>query len=504
MPTMRMRLVAAALLAGLALVVGGCGGSSSKEKQTASGGPSGAEVIPATASAYVSINTDLDSAQLKQADALSKKFPGRAKALADMRKGMAKDGVDFERDVRPALGPEIDVAWLDFADNGTNIVAVTQPKDEAKFAALLKKANKNEKDKVYSAKVGDWTALADSPAKLERLKSAQNGAKLADAERFKDAIADLPADAIVKAYLNGQNARQAILGGLPGGAAANGALAGTPLQKLNWASAATTAESNGLRLAAGAKSGSDAKTYKAELVDALPAGAYAYYSFNDLASNIRQAMKSLNGLPGFGAKRGQFEQAFGFSVENDLLPLFSGEGAVALYPGPGGGRIPIVDFVLKVKDEAKARRVLQRVGSLAQLGNVGTVRPVKIGGVTGFELRPSGSSVALYYAVAKSLVIVTDSRSALGSIGGGGGKKLADDPLFKAARSGAKASDDTTGFLYVNLHAMLPWAFTFVPPTTPASDMAEVRANTKPLQSLFFSGTRDGDVTRVGGFLEIE
>src|SRR3989440_9666278 len=204
MPTMRTRLAVAAPLAALALLVAaGCGGSSNS-KGGASGSPAGATVIPASAVAYVSINSDLGSDQWKKADALSKKFPGRAKALADFQKELAKANLDFQKDVKPALGPEIDVAWLDLADNGKNFVWVTQPKDEAKFAALVDKANKSDpSNKAYTAKVGDWMALAQSQATLDRLKSAQNGAKLADDSTFKDAVADLPGEALAKAYVNG-------------------------------------------------------------------------------------------------------------------------------------------------------------------------------------------------------------------------------------------------------------------------------------------------------------
>src|SRR5439155_20876953 len=132
---MRMRLAAAAPLAALALLAAGCGGSSSKG--SASGSAAGAKVVPASAVAYVSVNTDLGSDQWKKADALSKKFPGRAKAIADFEQGLAKDGIDFKKDVKPTLGPEIDFAWLDFADNGRNVAAVTQPKDDAKLATLI-------------------------------------------------------------------------------------------------------------------------------------------------------------------------------------------------------------------------------------------------------------------------------------------------------------------------------------------------------------------------------
>ena len=501
MLAMRMRLAVAAPLAALALLLAaGCGGGS-KSKQSASGGPSGAEVIPASAVAFIGINTDLGSDQWKQVDALSKKFPGRAKVLAQIQRELTKKGVDFKTDVKPALGAELDVAWLDFADNGANYVLVTQPKDEAKFKELVKKANKSDPtSSLVMEKVGDWTALARSQAILERLKSAQNGAKLADDDRFKDAVADLPDDALAKAYLNGQAARQAIRGSVAqSNPAAGGFLAGTPLESLQWLSASATAESNGVRLAAGAKTTKGGKTYSAELADALPAGAWAYVSFHDLASGIRRALNAFKSTPGFEAKRAQLEQAFGFSIENDLLPLFAGEGALAVYPPAARARIPTVDFLLKVDDEAKARRVLGRIGALAQLGNVGTVRPVKVGSVSGTELRLSGSPVTIDYALSNGKIIVTNSRTALGSIGGSG-KKLADDPLFTEARSGAKAPDKTSWFLYVNLHAALPAILDFVS----SSDVAEARANTKPLRSAFVYATKDGDVTRVGGFLTIK
>jgi Protein of unknown function (DUF3352) len=507
MRSMRMRLAVAAPLAALALLVAaGCGGSS-KSKQSASGGTSGAEVIPASAVAFIGVNTDLGSNQWKQVDALSKKFPGRGKAIAQIEAQMAKDGVDFKRDVKPALGPEVDFAWLDFADNGTNVVAVTQPKDDAKFAALVKKANKSDPKgtQLVMEKVGDWTALSDSQAKLDRLKSAQNGAKLADDSTFKDAVADLPDETLVTAYLNGQAARQAIRSSLPSSnPAAKGVLAGTPLQSLQWISAAGTAESSGVRLAAGLKTTKGGKTYSAELVHALPAGAWAYISFHDLASGLRKALNAFKSTPGFQAQRTQLEQAFGFSLENDLLPIFAGEGALAVYPGAVGSEIPTVDFVLKVKDEAKARNVLNRLAALARLGNVGTVRTVRVGGVTATELRPTGLPVSIYFTLSKGMVVVTDSRSALASIGGSG-KKLADDPPYKEARSSAKAPDDTLGFVYVNLHAVLPAAFGLAESTGSSSaSLAEARANTKPLQSLFLYGTKDGDVTRLAGFLEIK
>jgi uncharacterized protein DUF3352 len=504
MPTMRMRLAAPALIAALALVGAGCGGGSSKSKQSASasGGPSGAEVIPAGAPAFVSFNTDLESDQVKQADTLSKKFPARAKAIADIRKDMAKDGVDWDRDVKPALGPEIDVAWLDLADNGSNVVAVTQPKDEAKFAAVLEKANKGEKDKVYMAKIGDWTALADSTAKLERLKSAQNGAKLADADRFKEAIADLPGEALVKVYVNGPAVRAAVQQNIVPNVGSSG-IFGKAIPNVGWLSASAESATGGVGFQAGVKGAQkDVSNYTSKLVDRLPAGALFDFSFNNLAAGVKSSLKAFEDQPGFSAQKQQLEQALGMSVENDVLPLFANEGALAVYPSAAGSRIPAVELVFNVTDEAKARRIIERLGALAQLGGAVTVRPVTIAGVAAHELRLS-SSLSLFYGIFDDALALSNSKSALAGLVGTG-NKLAQDPLFTAAKSGAKGPDDTSGFVYVNLHAAFPELFKDLGVSTSDADIAELRANLMPLQSFFAYGTKDGDVTRLAGFLAIE
>jgi hypothetical protein len=486
---MRMRL-AAAPLAALALLAAGCGGSSSS-KGSASGSAAGATVVPASAVAYLSVNTDLGSDQWKKVDALSKKFPGRAKALADFEQQLAKQGIDFKKDVKPALGPEVDVAWLDFADGGQNAVAVTQPKDDAKFAALVKKNNADSSNhKLYTEKVGDWTALAQSQATLDRLKSAQNGAKLADDSSFKDAVADLPDEALVKAYVNGGAVRQAVQQGLAPSVGQSGLL-GKAIPNLRWLSASASAASNGVGFQAGVKS-SNAKTksYKSELVDRLPAGALADLSFNNIASNLRQVLNQ----SGLKAQAAQVEQALGIS-ENDLLKLLSNEGALAVYPSARGQRYPSVELLLKVNDEAKARKLLARLSALAPMAGA-TVKPVTIGGVAAHELVVNGQ-VSIDYGVFDGVLAVSNSRSALGGLGGSGGK-LSSDPVFSDARSAAKAPSSTTGFAYVNLQALFKEVFEYI-----GAD-AELRANLAPLRSFFAYGARKGDVTHVNGFLEIK
>ena len=98
----------------LALAVSGCG---AKKQAAASGG---AEIVPATAPGFISIDSDLSSDQWQQLDKLLRKFPSYPQLLAEARSSLKEEaGLDYESDIKPALGNEIDVVWLDFAAGGT-------------------------------------------------------------------------------------------------------------------------------------------------------------------------------------------------------------------------------------------------------------------------------------------------------------------------------------------------------------------------------------------------
>jgi Protein of unknown function (DUF3352) len=383
------------------------------------------------------------------------------------------------------------VAWLDFADGGQNAVAVTQPKDDAKLAALVQKNNADSSNqKLYAEKVGDWTAISDSQAKLDRLKSAQNGTKLADDSSFKDAVADLPDEALVKVYVNGGAVRQAVQQGIAPTVPQSGLL-GTAIPNLGWLSASASAASNGIGFQAGFKS-SDTKTksFKSQLVDRLPAGALADLSFNNLASTLRRVLNQ----SGLKAQAAQVEQALGIS-ENDLLKPLSNEGALAVYPSARGEKYPSVELLLKVNDEAKARKLLNRLSALAPMAGA-TVKPVTIGGVQAHELSVNGQ-ISVDYGIFDGVLAVSNSRSALAGLNRGG-VKLSSDPVFSDARSAAKAPTSTTGFAYVNLQGVFKEVFEYI------GASAEVRANLAPLTSFFAYGARKGDVTHLNGFLEIK
>src|SRR5439155_11690015 len=110
------------------LLAAGCGGSSG------AGASSGASLVRSDALAFVSLDSDLGSSQWKQVNDLSHKFPGRDLALAQLKQSLSKNGIDYDKDVKPALGSEVDIAFVpgttlsDFA-----VVGLTKPNDAGKF-----------------------------------------------------------------------------------------------------------------------------------------------------------------------------------------------------------------------------------------------------------------------------------------------------------------------------------------------------------------------------------
>ena len=121
------RALATAAVVAFALLLAACGGSSSSKSGSASGGASGADAAPADAPLFVSVNTDLSSSQWKTVNTLMDKFPGKDKTLADGRTSFeTESGLNWETDVKPALGPELDFVVLDASDTGGG-VALTQP-----------------------------------------------------------------------------------------------------------------------------------------------------------------------------------------------------------------------------------------------------------------------------------------------------------------------------------------------------------------------------------------
>jgi len=484
--------------AAVALLAAGCGGSTNAGASSSGG----AEIVPSSAAAYVSVDSDLSSGQWKAVDGLLSKFPDRDKLLTQLRQSFEKEvKVSWENDVKPALGSEIDVAVLNL-EQGADAVGLTQPKDTGAFDDLVKKINaqaKTPSDKVYVIDYKDWKVFSDSQAKLDTFKQeADAGSALADDATFKEAMGKLADEALVKAYANGAKVTTAVM-------KAFSQLAPGQQQnrtKLVWAAAQALAENDGIRVDAhfkteGAKI--KAPTYKAKLLDEVPSGALLYLSFNGQSLGNQalrtQLEQGVNG--GAGAAVPGVKQ---------LLPLLERLGALfrhenALYVRTGS---PIPEITILAEPDSPQQGIAAIDKLVARLAAMAGApikpRPIAIGTVHAKEINLGRFSI--YYGAEGDKLVITDQQQAFQDLLGSGAK-LSADPTFKEAVSASGMPGETNGFFYVNLKDSIPLVESLaqlggstVPP--------DVSANLRPLRTFVLWVGSGENLTSLSLFLEVK
>jgi Protein of unknown function (DUF3352) len=489
------------LVAALAVAFGaaGCGGGG--------GGGAGGEaagIVPEGAALYVSGDTDFEGDQWQTAADLVRKFPDGEKAISDLLADFeSQEGVDFEEDIKPAVGPEVAVAVLEFPTDGASppIVALTQPDDEQKLQVLLEKGS----EPTVSEQVGGWTVISDQQSSIDRFKEMRGDGVLADSEDFQDAMEGLESDSLVSLYVGGEAL----------GAAARsdpqfsqaGLDAFLPGGKIPSIGAILRAEDNGARLDGQAvfagdvtESGLVSGMFEAKLPEEVPADVLAYFSFNDLESQFSTFRDSLSEIePDFDRQLGQAEAFLGVSLEEDIAPLFAGEGAVYVRRG---APIPEITLLTTVEDEQKALGTLDDlVAGLGRFVPVEEPTRVEIGGVEAREV-PIQPPFSLFYAAFDGRLVVTSSRQGIEDLREDG-DRFADEEAFTAAAETAGLPGETTGWGYVNLEQVLPLVLDFAA-AGDAQAPPEVRTNTEPLRSLVFWGTAEDRTARFSLFLGLE
>ncbi len=490
----------AGLAAASLLLAVGCGDSGGGGGVPAASAelPRGASLVPAGAPAFVAFNTDFSSKQWKRDLALLRKFPATGAALKTLFG--PGHGIDFQRDIKPAFGPEADIVWLDFRNNGNDVVGLTRPKDKAKLKALFAKGGGSP---TYTTDFRGWTIFADSRRLLDRLKADVKGGKLADEGAFKDAVGRLDAHAAVRAYVSGEQVQKAIDRGL----ADQGAppMLSEEVGQLVALAGDASAQAAGARFGGlvSVRSEVHPNAYTAKLPEEVPADALLYVSFNHLDLFLKKTLKLVaQQNPSFEQQLSQVEAVFDITLSHDVYPLLSQEGGLAVYPGKG---TPTILLLLHVTDEARAKRVLGRVVTIARLAGSGVRTSSFVeNGVKVDRLVFSRNGGAQVFAAVfgEKLVLVNDKKT-IRTLISGAGAKLSDDPLFKHVQSDAKMPQRTLGFVYANLRRSFETTLQLLQrsgsPVTPAD-----RANAKPLDAVLLYATRSGDRYGLTGFLAIK
>jgi hypothetical protein len=490
-----MRFLGALLAALVFAAAAGCGGGS-----TGSVGGEAAGIVPAGVALYLSVDTDFEGDQWRTATDLVGKFPDGDESLRNLLSEFEqREDISFEEDVKPAVGPEVAFVALDF-ERG-DFAFLTQPDDRVKLQALLNKGQ----NATVSEEVEGWIVVAESQDAIDQFKTMRGDGILADSEAFQEALDGLESDSLLSVYVAG-DALDAAARSQPD-FSQQGFDAFLPGGKLPSIGAVLRAEGDGARLAGQAifagdvtEGGLVSGSYEAKLPEEVPGDVLAYFSFNDLEAQFSAFRDSLSEVqPDFDRQLGQAEAFLGVSLEEDIAPLFAGEGAVYVRRG---APFPEITLLTTVADEQKA------VGTVDDLvAGLGSFIPlqqptqVEIAGVQAREV-PIQPPFALYYAAFDGRLVVTTSRQGIADLREDG-DRFADEEAFTSAADTAGLPEETTGWGYVNLGEVLPLALDFagaadtgVPP--------EVRANTEPLQALVYWGTAEDRTATFSLFLGVE
>jgi hypothetical protein len=449
--------------AGVAVLLVACGG-------TSGAGTGASSIVPANVVAFISVDTDPGSREWKTVDALASKFPDKAKAARAIKQGMHRDaGVDWERDVKPALGKETDFAFLDFANGGHDFVLLTQPHDEGAFKRLVAKTNAAGGDHTVYEKVGDWEVLSDSRSVIDKFKRESESAQqtLADVGDFKHAMDTLGSDRVVRAYVNGTQVMNFVR------AQANNPQVGPLIRKagtLKWVAAGFGATSDGLHLDA-IVHGTPGKLFKgvggpqftSHLTKLVPQDALLYLTFHG-TPNLFGALKTnpLLGTPGFRRFSGVLRQ---------IGKLLEGENALYLR-APPTGRIPEVTLVTEPARGTDGAATLDRL--LLRFRRELGITPTRTGALRTLDFGP----VAVHYTNLDGKLVVTDLESGLAAMQNTT-KPLAQSATYRDALDKSGMPSKTQGYLYVNVHSTIPAVERLAHMHLPG----EIRRNLQPLRS---------------------
>ena len=466
-----VRLTVLLALLATALVTG-CGAS-----QQAAGAPESAELVPSDALAYVAITSDEGSEQWRRAERLLDVFPLARDALTGaIRDGLAGEELSWERDVAPALGPELVVV----VTAEQRPVILTQPESDEKLRALLAKSEQ----RFVTASVSDWTALAEREADLAGYRAAVERGTLEDDDAFAEALAALPEETLARAWVD--------VAGLSAGL-------GTALEQsgqdfdigLDWLSAALSTEEDGLRLSLSMRTpGGGGTSYEPKLFGQVPADAVAALSFG----GTQDLVDRLQGRIDLEKVSSGLEGMLGVSLDG-ILDALTGEGVLYVREGE---TMPEVTLALAPPDPAKTRAaVAEIVGKLAEQTGA-TVRPSRR---TGSRCGGCGRKTS------RSPLPPRTARRCSSRPGRtpirlfrGGGSKLAESDAFERAAAGVELEDRTSGFAYVDLDGLVPL---FEGLAGGDRLPAEARQALESLDSFVLQSEGSGDTSHVSGFVRI-
>ena len=406
----RLLPIGAALLATAALATG-CAGA----KEAGATVPESASLAPADAIAFATITTDADSEQWKQADEVLSRVPALRDGLtAAIANELGEQGLDWETDVAPALGPEVVVVGT----ANRHPIVLVQPESEERLDALLETVDED----LARADVDGHVALAEEQAHLAEYRTALARGTIEDDPKFVAGIEALPADSLGLVWVD--------LGAVTKALGSELEVFGVsePLEVgLDWLSAALAADDDGLLVVLGSRTPGGGDThYEPELFDRVPADSVVAVSFG----GTQGVLDRIEGQVDVDGIAGALEKVTGVSLDG-VLEALTGEGVLFVRPGE---ELPEVTLALRPPDADETWADVDRlIRGLADDAGA-TVTTSTENGVAVSRATAEGTTVR-WARPEPGLVVVTTGTDV--AVLSQGGETLAETDAFEAAAEAA-------------------------------------------------------------------
>ena len=356
-----------------------------------------AEIVPASALAYVHVNADPETDQVEELAQIAERFPLISRQLGAQLVAPApgeESGIpDFRRLIEPWFGGEAALALLESPAGNTEEVTVLEVEDEKRASEYARRlaAGEIETERYRGVEIeidqrGSATAQVDgflvvgaSSGGVRGIIDTATGAKgsepLAEDDAAEEIRDELPDHRFLEAWFSRGGAKLISEGSTFGGPLALFVSPGST----RGAAAALAAGEDSIELAI--RSELDPKrekarpgffaafpSFEAGLPERLSPDALAYLGLGDPARTVRallrQAATQAPGIAsGFEDLVDSLRKEGTLDVEKDLLPALGDEAAFAIEPERGGraagpGGLPYLVFVAEGVDEERARRAL--------------------------------------------------------------------------------------------------------------------------------------------------
>jgi hypothetical protein len=483
----RVALVSVAAVLATSLAVAGCGGGAAARF-------AGASIVPSSVAAFVSIDSDPDSSQWQDADELAQRFPEREQAITELEESLSDEGLDFEQDIEPALGPEVDIVWLDFDGNGEHFVALMQPGDEDAFRRLVAKGNAQDpSDQLVYEQVEGWYVMSDKQANIDAFKSAvaAGGPALADHEPFRQSMDAYSSGAIVSAYVSGATVMEELRTSLASDETDFLDKVGT----LDWLSLSLATTPEGVRFDTTVRgtpgsllrsAGEASPDFELTLPEELPGDVLLYLAFHGAGDSLSE----LQDNPVLDSS--EFDELK--SILDEVGVLLDGEGA--FYVRPSDGDIPEITLVTEPREGTDGVATLDRILRDADLGDA--LERTQIAGADATRLSLADELEVDYANVGDKLVVTTEPAG-IEAIANPG-ETLAEASSYREAVDAADKPSNVAGFFYVDIRGGMDLAERLSGAPIPDS----VKRNVKPLRSAVeYAVSRPSEV-QVTFFLRID